>query len=136
MLSLSAQPSSGRHLPALNFGGQRIVPAQDAPDPCGGPALVCLRRLFETIGNTIHDGVDDLTVDRQPAIGLTTEEFGEAADRHAARQDASIEIPGRGNVSPAAQTVGNDATVHRPGRAVVVRAGAEARGTGGLRADA
>jgi hypothetical protein len=86
----------------------------------GGPALVRLRRLFETIGHTIYDRIDDLAVDAQPSVGITAEELREPADRRAARQNASIEVPGRGNVSPAAEAVGNDAAVHRPGRAVVV----------------
>src|SRR5919202_5214040 len=118
--TITSRASSGmpRMVRPASGQGEQTPTAQDAPHARDGPALVRLRRLLQAVQHAIDHGVEDRVVDPQAPVQIAAEELGEAAYHATAVEDARLQIVGRGGLAPAAQAVGNDAGVHRPGGAV------------------
>src|SRR5207302_3619769 len=68
---------------ACHFHCKDVAATQDAPHASGGPALVGLRRLLEAIGDAVHHHLNDRLIDRQAAIDVAAQEFGETAGQAA-----------------------------------------------------
>jgi len=103
-----------------------IAEAENPPSPERQTAPV------EAPPPPVQHRVDALHVHPQAPIGIATKKLGETASGGATSQDAVLEVMCLSSEAVAAQTIGDHACVHRPGRAIVVRAGSESNRSRGL----